>query len=124
MVYDPGSVTFPAPTKISPVHVSFPSRAERRGLVSAVPSCRMKREQRYGAGETGANLSLSFGLPVAELSPFAMLKPGDVILSGMPAGASIVEPGDKVGVEPAGVSTVPNRRLLGAALAGNIGVSR
>jgi 2-keto-4-pentenoate hydratase/2-oxohepta-3-ene-1,7-dioic acid hydratase in catechol pathway/regulator of RNase E activity RraA len=59
--------------------------------------------------DSSANLIFPFGLLVADLSRFMTLEPGDVILTGTPAGASLVEPGDEVEVELDGVGTVSNR---------------
>ena len=59
--------------------------------------------------DSSANLIFPFGLLVADLSRFMTLEPGDVILTGTPAGASLVEPGDEVEVELDGVGRVSNR---------------
>ena len=56
-----------------------------------------------------SNLIFSFGLLVADLSRFIMLQPGDVILTGTPAGSRPVHPGDVVEVEIDGVGQVCNR---------------
>jgi 5-oxopent-3-ene-1,2,5-tricarboxylate decarboxylase / 2-hydroxyhepta-2,4-diene-1,7-dioate isomerase len=55
-----------------------------------------------------ANLLFPFGLLVADLSRFVTLEPGDVILTGTPAGARPVEPGDVVEVEIDGVGRLSN----------------
>jgi regulator of RNase E activity RraA len=47
-----------------------------------------------------------FGLLVADLSRFITLEPGDVILTGTPAGSRPVDPGDTVEVEVEGVGSV------------------
>ncbi|GAB3562314.1 fumarylacetoacetate hydrolase family protein [Spelaeicoccus albus] len=49
--------------------------------------------------DTTADLLFDFGHLVADLSRFATLEPGDVILTGTPAGASVAEPGQTVTVE-------------------------
>lgn len=51
--------------------------------------------------QDGASTDLLFALPrlVADLSQHCTLEPGDVILSGTPAGSSVVGPGDVVEVE-------------------------
>ena len=49
--------------------------------------------------DSTANLIFPFGLLVADLSRFITLEPGDVILTGTPAGSRPVEPGDVVEVE-------------------------
>ncbi|MBX3098517.1 MAG: fumarylacetoacetate hydrolase family protein [Salinibacterium sp.] len=49
--------------------------------------------------DTTADLVFGFGLLVADLSQLVTLEPGDVILTGTPAGASVVGPGDIVEVE-------------------------
>lgn len=49
--------------------------------------------------DTTADLLFDFGHLVADLSRFATLEPGDVILTGTPAGASVAEPGQTITVE-------------------------
>jgi 5-oxopent-3-ene-1,2,5-tricarboxylate decarboxylase/2-hydroxyhepta-2,4-diene-1,7-dioate isomerase len=49
--------------------------------------------------DTTANLAFGFGLLVADLSQLMTLEAGDVILTGTPAGSSVVGPGDVVEVE-------------------------
>lgn len=49
--------------------------------------------------DTTSTLTFSFARIVADLSQLITLEPGDVILTGTPAGASVVVPGDTVEVE-------------------------
>lgn len=49
--------------------------------------------------DTTATLLFPFGRLVADLSQLVTLEPGDVILTGTPAGSSVVQPGDTVEVE-------------------------
>jgi 2-keto-4-pentenoate hydratase/2-oxohepta-3-ene-1,7-dioic acid hydratase in catechol pathway/regulator of RNase E activity RraA len=49
--------------------------------------------------DTSATLLFPFGQLVADVSQLLTLEPGDVILTGTPAGASVVVPGDVVEVE-------------------------
>lgn len=49
--------------------------------------------------DTTAGLSFNFGVLVADLSQLMTLEAGDVILTGTPAGSSVVVPGDVVEVE-------------------------
>lgn len=49
--------------------------------------------------DTTADLVFPFGRIVADLSQLITLEPGDVILTGTPAGSSVVKPGDTVEVE-------------------------
>ncbi len=58
--------------------------------------------------DSTANLLFPFGLLVADLSRFMTLEPGDIILTGTPAGSRPVEPGDVVEVELAGLSSLRN----------------
>ncbi len=58
--------------------------------------------------DSTASLLFPFGLLVADLSRFITLEPGDVILTGTPAGSRPVEPGDVVEVEIDGVGRLRN----------------
>ena len=58
--------------------------------------------------DSTANLIFPFGLIVADLSRFITLEPGDVILTGTPAGARLVQPGDVVEVEIEGIGLLRN----------------
>ena len=64
--------------------------------------------------DSTAGLIFPFGLLVADLSRFITLEPGDVILTGTPAGSRPVEPGDVVEVEIEGVGRVRNAIVEGA----------
>ena len=71
--------------------------------------------------DSSANLIFPFGLLVADLSRFMTLEPGDVILTGTPAGAAIVVPGDRVEVEIDGVGTVSSAVVEAPALIPDFG---
>ena len=49
--------------------------------------------------DTTAGLLFDFGTLVADLSQLITLEPGDVVLTGTPAGSTVVQPGDVVEVE-------------------------
>jgi 2-keto-4-pentenoate hydratase/2-oxohepta-3-ene-1,7-dioic acid hydratase in catechol pathway/regulator of RNase E activity RraA len=49
--------------------------------------------------DSTATLIFPFGRLIADLSQLMTLEPGDVILTGTPAGSSVVQPGDTVEVE-------------------------
>ncbi|HEV7642112.1 MAG TPA: fumarylacetoacetate hydrolase family protein [Gaiellaceae bacterium] len=68
--------------------------------------------------DTSETLLFPFGLLVADLSRFMTLEPGDIILTGTPAGSRPVEPGDVVTVELPGLSTLRNPIVEGAAIPG------
>jgi len=55
---------------------------------------------------TGEDLIFTFAQLVADLSRFMTLEPGDVILTGTPAGANVVVPGDVVVVTLEGAGSV------------------
>ncbi|HEY6760778.1 MAG TPA: fumarylacetoacetate hydrolase family protein [Baekduia sp.] len=55
------------------------------------------------------DLLFGFDLLIADLSRFMTLEPGDVILTGTPAGATVVDLGAHVTVELAGLSAVHSR---------------
>jgi 2-keto-4-pentenoate hydratase/2-oxohepta-3-ene-1,7-dioic acid hydratase in catechol pathway/regulator of RNase E activity RraA len=56
--------------------------------------------------DRASDLIFGFGTLVADLSRFMTLEPGDVILTGTPAGVALCGPGDVVEVELEGVGTV------------------
>lgn len=62
--------------------------------------------------DTTESLLFPFGQLVADLSQLITLEPGDVILTGTPAGASVVVPGDVVEVE-VDAPTAPNAPTTG-----------
>ncbi|WP_199433683.1 fumarylacetoacetate hydrolase family protein [Qaidamihabitans albus] len=49
--------------------------------------------------DSSAGLIFPFGLMLADLSRVMTLEPGDVVLTGTPAGASVTEPGQRLEVE-------------------------
>jgi 5-oxopent-3-ene-1,2,5-tricarboxylate decarboxylase/2-hydroxyhepta-2,4-diene-1,7-dioate isomerase len=55
---------------------------------------------------TGADLIFSFAQLIADLSRFMTLEPGDIILTGTPAGANLASPGDVVTVTLEGAGSV------------------
>ncbi|MER7394957.1 fumarylacetoacetate hydrolase family protein [Streptomyces sp. NPDC000151] len=67
--------------------------------------------------DTTDTLLFPFGELVADLSRLVTLEPGDVILTGTPAGASVASPGDTVEVEVtgSGLSTGRLRNPIAAA---------
>lgn len=64
--------------------------------------------------DSAANLIFPFGALVADLARFMTLEPGDVILTGTPADAQPVAPGDVVEVEVEGVGTLRNEIVAAA----------
>ncbi len=67
---------------------------------------------------TGADLIFTFAQLIADLSRFMTLEPGDVILTGTPAGANVVAPGDVVDVTLEGAGSVTSTIVeAGAELA-------
>lgn len=50
---------------------------------------------------------------VADVARFVTLEPGDVLLTGTPAGSGVAEPGDRVEVEVEGVGVLRNRVVAG-----------
>jgi 2-keto-4-pentenoate hydratase/2-oxohepta-3-ene-1,7-dioic acid hydratase in catechol pathway/regulator of RNase E activity RraA len=71
---------------------------------------------------TTAELLFPFGLLVADLSQLITLEPGDVILTGTPAGSTVVGPGDVVEVEvdaPTAAGAPSTGRLRTTVVAGS-----
>lgn len=65
--------------------------------------------------DTSDTLKFPFGQLIADLSQHMTLEPGDVILTGTPAGSSVVIPGDTVEVEvdaPSAAGTPSTGRLI------------
>jgi len=58
--------------------------------------------------DSTANLLFGFGLLIADLSRFVTLEPGDVILTGTPAGVGPLVDGDTVEVTVSGLGTLSN----------------
>ncbi len=61
--------------------------------------------------DNSATLLFSFGQLVADLSQLLTLEPGDLILTGTPAGSTVVQPGDTVEVEVAAGSLSTGRLI-------------
>ena len=64
---------------------------------------------------TGADLIFTFAQLIADLSRFMTLEPGDIILTGTPAGANVVAPGDVVEVTLEGAGSVTSTVIEAAA---------
>lgn len=58
---------------------------------------------------TGAQMVFSIPAVLAYISNVMTLEPGDLVLTGTPAGVGPLQPGDEVEVEVVGVSKVKNR---------------
>ncbi|MFD9889474.1 fumarylacetoacetate hydrolase family protein [Amycolatopsis sp. NPDC059027] len=69
--------------------------------------------------DTTGDLLFGFGRLVADLSQLITLEPGDVVLTGTPAGASVVQPGDVVEVEVDG-GGLSTGRLVTPIVAGTV----
>jgi 2-keto-4-pentenoate hydratase/2-oxohepta-3-ene-1,7-dioic acid hydratase in catechol pathway/regulator of RNase E activity RraA len=65
---------------------------------------------------SSAELIFPFARIVADLSRFCTLEPGDLILTGTPAGSRPVEPGDVVEVEVEGIGKIGNEIVEGPEL--------
>lgn len=68
---------------------------------------RVNGEERQRA--TGADMVFSIPAVLAYISQIMTLEPGDLVLTGTPAGTGTLEPGDEVEVEVLGVSRTINR---------------
>jgi 5-oxopent-3-ene-1,2,5-tricarboxylate decarboxylase / 2-hydroxyhepta-2,4-diene-1,7-dioate isomerase len=66
---------------------------------------------------TSDELLFSFADLIADLSRVMTLEPGDVILTGTPAGAGLLVPGDEIEVELSGAGVLRNRVIDGDPLA-------
>lgn len=63
--------------------------------------------------DSTANLLFPLGFLVADVSRFITLEPGDIILSGTPAGVQLVKPGDVVEIEVEGLGVLHNTIVEG-----------
>ena len=88
-------------------------RAEGVDPVALRLITRINGEVRQDA--TGADLIFTFAQLIADLSRFMTLEPGDVILTGTPAGANVVVPGDVVEVSLEGAGSVTSTIVEAAA---------
>jgi 2-keto-4-pentenoate hydratase/2-oxohepta-3-ene-1,7-dioic acid hydratase in catechol pathway/regulator of RNase E activity RraA len=73
--------------------------------------------------DTTADLLFPFPRLIADLSQLITLEPGDVILTGTPAGASVAQPGDRLEVEvdvPDAAGTPSSGRLVTEVVAGTV----
>ena len=76
--------------------------------------------------DTTAHVVFPFGRLVADLSQLMTLEPGDVILTGTPAGSSVVQPGDVVEVEvdaPTAPGAPSSGRLVTPVIAGTVAMA-
>ena len=76
--------------------------------------------------DTTADLVFDFGRLVADLSQLMTLEPGDVILTGTPAGSSVVNPGDTVEVEvdaPTAPGAPTSGRLVTPVVEGTVALA-
>lgn len=76
--------------------------------------------------DTTADLVFPFGRLIADLSQLMTLEPGDVILTGTPAGSSVVQPGDVVEVEvdaPTAPGAPSTGRLVTPVVAGTVAMA-
>jgi 5-oxopent-3-ene-1,2,5-tricarboxylate decarboxylase/2-hydroxyhepta-2,4-diene-1,7-dioate isomerase len=76
-----------------------PSVIDARSIDPAALRIRTWRNGELVQEDTTAELLFSFARLVADLSQLITLEPGDVILTGTPAGASVAQPGDLLEVE-------------------------
>lgn len=75
--------------------------------------------------DTTSDLTFTLGLLVSDLSQLITLEPGDVILTGTPAGSSVVVPGDVVEVEVetiGGTTALSSGRLRTTVTQGTVGL--
>ena len=73
--------------------------------------------------DTTTGLLFPFARLVSDLSQLITLEPGDLILTGTPAGASVAQPGDRLEVEvdaPDAVGAPTSGRLVTEVVAGQV----
>ena len=78
------------------------------------------RQRRGAPGRDRRRPDLHLRQLVADLSRFMTLEPGDVILTGTPAGANVVGPGDVVEVKLDGAGTVTSTIVEAGAELGSV----
>jgi 2-keto-4-pentenoate hydratase/2-oxohepta-3-ene-1,7-dioic acid hydratase in catechol pathway/regulator of RNase E activity RraA len=76
-----------------------PEIIDARAIDPAALRIRAWRNGELVQDDTTAELLFPFGRLIADLSQLITLEPGDVILTGTPAGASVAQPGDLLEVE-------------------------
>jgi len=76
-----------------------PEAIDARSIDPAALRIRTWRNGELVQEDTTAELLFPFSRLVADLSQLITLEPGDVILTGTPAGASVAQPGDVIEVE-------------------------
>jgi len=76
-----------------------PTVLDARGLDPTALRIRTWVNGELAQEDTTAGLLFPFAVLIADLSQQLTLEPGDVILTGTPAGASVVQPGDVIEVE-------------------------
>jgi 5-oxopent-3-ene-1,2,5-tricarboxylate decarboxylase / 2-hydroxyhepta-2,4-diene-1,7-dioate isomerase len=67
--------------------------------------------------DSTVNLIFPIGFLIADLSRVVTLEPGDIVLTGTPAGSQLAKPGDVVEVEIEGIGILENTIAESAALA-------
>lgn len=70
--------------------------------------------------DTSAELLFPFGVLVADLAQLITLEPGDIILTGTPAGSSVAVPGDTVQVEVDSAGGFSSGRLVTHVVEGTV----
>jgi 5-oxopent-3-ene-1,2,5-tricarboxylate decarboxylase / 2-hydroxyhepta-2,4-diene-1,7-dioate isomerase len=96
---------------LSKGHDGFTPVGPRIAATDVDPSAIMLRTLVNGEiaqDDCTAGLIFPFALLIADLSRFMTLEPGDIILTGTPAGSRPVAPGDVVEVDLRGLSSISN----------------
>ena len=98
-----------------------PSRIDARAIDPHAVRVRTWRNGVLVQDDTSAGMIFSFAQLVADLSQHFTLEPGDVILTGTPAGSSVAVPGDVIEVEvdaPTAPGAPTTGRLLSTIVEG------
>ena len=91
-----------------PLGTEVPAPADLNGITLVTRHNGVERQR-----ATGADMVFSIPFLLAYISRYITLEPGDLLITGTPAGVAAIAPGDTVEVELVGLSSVRNAVAAG-----------